>query len=155
VVAQGDGRSARSSESLALEITAAARGSARLWLAATERALRSAEEGGAVDVDGYDQQFLGLLTEMIGAVHRLAATGVPLTPDERAGQQPVLDRLTRTALQVRGELLRLTDGAPAAHARSVLMDRALRAHEEADALLARQAGAITRASAPHWAVRGG
>ncbi|MFI0901595.1 hypothetical protein [Streptomyces sp. NPDC020983] len=103
----------RLTNELTLEIITAARTASRALLASLERFAQDAEAGRSVDADRFDEQVGTLEADLVGALHRLAASETAIVPTESLTDEhrPFVEVVADMTASIRKHLLEVTSGS--------------------------------------------
>lgn len=132
----------RLTNELTLEIITSARTVNRALLASLERSVQDAEAGRPVDANLFDEQVGTLEADLVGALHRLAASETAIVPTESltGEHRPFAEVVADMTASIRKNLLEVTSGSSSvcletdlrlARATSADLDTFLRAQTEA------------------------
>ncbi len=108
----GDERRRLANE-LMLEIITSARTANRALLASLERFVQDAEAGRSVDADRFDEQVGTLEADLVGALHRLAASETAIVPTESltGEDRPFAEVVADMTASTRKRLLEVASGS--------------------------------------------
>ncbi|MFH8626025.1 hypothetical protein ACH4A8_29795 [Streptomyces vietnamensis] len=131
----------RLTNELILEIITSARTANRALLASIERFVQDAEAGRLVEANRFDEQVETLEADLVGALHRLAASAAAIVPTEplTSEHRPFAAVVADMTTSIRKHLLEVTSGSSLdclaadlrlARATTVDLDTFLRAQTE-------------------------
>ncbi|XKK58690.1 hypothetical protein HFP71_21010 [Streptomyces sp. ARC32] len=111
--ADAAGERRRLANELMLEIITSARTANRALLASLERFVQDAEAGRSVDADRFDEQVGMLEADLVGALHRLAASETAIVPTESltGEDRPFAEVVADMTASTRKHLLEVASGS--------------------------------------------